>query len=159
MFRQRTVVCEEVHITLGRHILLVCPHQAHVTGPGESARRIAEESAASCCAPAKWRGQVGEELRWPQDAGARRAACVDRRQRVERGRFVPLLARCDAVQERGDRGFVRDITNNNSKPDAAGILFQRHANGSGSRWLPDYLNALPGVQVDRKKAPAIAGLK
>jgi hypothetical protein len=149
MFRQRTVVCEEVHITLGRHILLVCPHHAHVTGPGESARRIAEESAASCCAPAKWRGQVGEELRWLQDAGARGTACLLRRQRVEVSYpywHDVMLFKSAVIQV-----FTPDIRNNTSAEDAAGILFQRHANGSGSGWLPDYLDALPGVRVDFKK--------
>jgi hypothetical protein len=32
-------------------------------------------------------------------------------------------------------------------------------NGVGSGWLPDYLNALPRLRADRKKAAAIAGLK
>jgi hypothetical protein len=39
--------------------------------------------------------------------------------------------------------FVRDITNNHSKADAAAILFVEHRHGTGSGWLPDYLRDLP----------------
>jgi hypothetical protein len=35
--------------------------------------------------------------------------------------------------------FVRDITNNNSRQDAARILFVHHRHGTGSRLLEDYL--------------------
>jgi hypothetical protein len=55
--------------------------------------------------------------------------------------------------------FTRDIRNNSGAEDAAGILFQRHAMVRDRAWLPDYLNALPGVRVDRNKVAAIAGLK
>ena len=41
--------------------------------------------------------------------------------------------------------FVRKITNNHSKEDAAQILFARHPHGSGSGELRDYLDGLPGL--------------
>ena len=41
--------------------------------------------------------------------------------------------------------FVRRITNNHSKKDAAQILFARHPHGSGSGELRDYLDGLPGL--------------
>jgi hypothetical protein len=38
--------------------------------------------------------------------------------------------------------FVRNITNNHSKKDAADILFVEHRHGTGSGWLPDYIGDL-----------------
>jgi hypothetical protein len=38
--------------------------------------------------------------------------------------------------------FVRDITNDHSKKDAADILFVEHRHGTGSGWLPDYIGDL-----------------
>lgn len=55
--------------------------------------------------------------------------------------------------------FLRNITNNNSREDAAKILFMGHRNGTGSGWLPDYLDGLPAIEVDLDKAAAIAQLK
>jgi hypothetical protein len=34
-----------------------------------------------------------------------------------------------------------------------------HTNGTGSGWLPDYLDGLPAIKVDLKQAAAIAQLK
>jgi hypothetical protein len=54
------------------------------------------------------------------------------------------------------RVLVRSITNNHSKDDAARVLFREHRMGTGSGWLPDYLDGLPGVTVDLKRCQAIA---
>jgi len=54
--------------------------------------------------------------------------------------------------------FLRNITNSHSKEDAAKILFMGHSNGTGSGWLPDYLDGLPAIKVDLEKAAAIAQL-
>jgi hypothetical protein len=53
--------------------------------------------------------------------------------------------------------FTRDITNDHSAEDAAKILFTQHRNGNGSGWLPDYLDGLPALKVDLKKAASISG--
>jgi hypothetical protein len=55
--------------------------------------------------------------------------------------------------------FLRNITNSHSKEDAAKILFMGHSNGTGSGWLPDYLDGLPAIKVDLEKAAVIAQLK
>jgi hypothetical protein len=55
--------------------------------------------------------------------------------------------------------FLRNITNNHSREDAAKILFMEHRNGTGSGWLPDYLDGLPAIKVDLEKAAAVAQLK
>ena len=52
--------------------------------------------------------------------------------------------------------LVRSITNSHSKEDAAKILFREHRHGTGGRWLPDYLDGLPGIKIDRAKAAKIA---
>ena len=52
--------------------------------------------------------------------------------------------------------LTRLITNNHSPEDAAKILFREHRRGTGSRWLPDYLDNLPGIEVDRKLCLQIA---
>jgi len=52
--------------------------------------------------------------------------------------------------------LVRSITNNHSRDDAAKVLFREHHMGTGSRWLPDYLDGLPGIKVDLKRCQAIA---
>jgi hypothetical protein len=55
--------------------------------------------------------------------------------------------------------FLSNITNNHSREDAAKILLMGHRNGTGSGWLPDYLDGLPAIKVDLEKAAAIAQLK
>lgn len=47
--------------------------------------------------------------------------------------------------------LVRDIANRHSKADAAAVLFRNHGGGTGIGWLPDYLDGLPGITVDRKR--------
>ena len=48
--------------------------------------------------------------------------------------------------------LFRDVVNNHSPEDAARILFMDHyGKAPGSGWLPDYLDALPNVEIDRKK--------
>jgi hypothetical protein len=52
--------------------------------------------------------------------------------------------------------LVRSITNSHSSDDAATILFREHRMGTGSGWLPDYLDGLPGLDVDLKRCRAIS---
>jgi hypothetical protein len=52
--------------------------------------------------------------------------------------------------------LVRNIVNNASPERAAEVLFHEHRNGTGSGWLPDYLDGLPGIKVNRKQCAAIA---
>jgi hypothetical protein len=56
--------------------------------------------------------------------------------------------------------LVRFITNNHSPERAAAILFREHRTaafqGTGSGFLPDYLDGLPGLTVDRDKCVQIA---
>ena len=56
--------------------------------------------------------------------------------------------------------IVRSITNNHSPERAAAILFREHREpdwrGNGSGWLPDYLDGLPGLMVDRDRCIKIA---
>jgi hypothetical protein len=52
--------------------------------------------------------------------------------------------------------LVRSITNSHSSDDAATILFREHRMGTGSGWLPDDLNGLPGLDVDLKRCRAIS---
>ena len=52
--------------------------------------------------------------------------------------------------------LVRSITNSHSSDDAATILFREHQLGTGSGWLPDDLNGLPGLDVDLKRCRAIS---
>src|SRR5262249_39908993 len=44
--------------------------------------------------------------------------------------------------------FVRRITNNHSKEDAAQILFAPHPYGNGSGLLQDYLRDLPKIELE-----------
>jgi hypothetical protein len=56
--------------------------------------------------------------------------------------------------------LVRFITNNHSPERAAAILFREHRGasfrGTGSGFLPDYLDGLPGITVDRDECIKIA---
>jgi hypothetical protein len=52
--------------------------------------------------------------------------------------------------------LVRSITNSHSSDDAATILFREHRMGTGSGWLPDDLDGLPGLDVDLKRCRAIS---
>jgi hypothetical protein len=53
--------------------------------------------------------------------------------------------------------LTRNITNNHSPEDAARILFHDHyGRGTGSVWLPDYLDGLPGLTVNREHCIALA---
>jgi len=52
--------------------------------------------------------------------------------------------------------LVRSIANSHSKQGAAAILFREHRRGAGSGWLPDYLDGLPGITVNRDKCVQIA---
>jgi hypothetical protein len=49
--------------------------------------------------------------------------------------------------------MTRSITNNISMEDAAKVLLRRQGRGgTGSRWLPDYLDGLPGSRSTRRNA-------
>jgi hypothetical protein len=52
--------------------------------------------------------------------------------------------------------LVRAIINRHSKKRAAEILFRQHRHGAGSGWLPDYLDGLPGIRIDRSVAARLA---
>jgi hypothetical protein len=52
--------------------------------------------------------------------------------------------------------LTRAIRNSHSPATAAAILFRQHRTGAGSRWLPDYLDGLPAIKIDRAKAAQIA---
>jgi hypothetical protein len=52
--------------------------------------------------------------------------------------------------------LVRSITNNHSPENAAKVLFRDHLRGTGSGWLPDYLDGLPGITVDLKRCETIS---
>jgi hypothetical protein len=52
--------------------------------------------------------------------------------------------------------LVRSITSDHSPDDAAKVLFREHRMGTGSGWLPDYLNGLPGVRVNLKRCRTIS---
>lgn len=56
--------------------------------------------------------------------------------------------------------LVRDIANCHSKADAAAVLFRNHhRRGTGSCWLPDYFDGLPGITVDRKRCIEVSERK
>jgi hypothetical protein len=55
--------------------------------------------------------------------------------------------------------FTRAITNHHSSAGAAAILFRPHrerGEGTGSGWLPDYLDNLAGITIDRAKCVDLA---
>jgi hypothetical protein len=53
--------------------------------------------------------------------------------------------------------LTRSITNYFSKEEGAKILFRDHYGfGTGSGWLPDYLDGLPGIRVDKKACVKIS---
>ena len=52
--------------------------------------------------------------------------------------------------------LTRIITNNHSDDDAARILFRCHRHGTGSGRLHEYLDGLPGIKIDRKKAESLS---
>jgi hypothetical protein len=51
--------------------------------------------------------------------------------------------------------LVRSITNSHSSDEAAAILFREHRMGNDIGWLPDYLDGLPGLDVDLKRCRAL----
>jgi hypothetical protein len=48
--------------------------------------------------------------------------------------------------------FVRRIANNHSKDAAAAVLFREHRHGQGGCRVLEYLEDLPGITVDYKRA-------
>lgn len=52
--------------------------------------------------------------------------------------------------------LVRAIRNSHAPERASAILFREHRDGTGSGWLPDYLDGLPGITVDRDRCIQIA---
>jgi hypothetical protein len=53
--------------------------------------------------------------------------------------------------------MTRSITSDHAPETAAALLFRdQHGYGTGSGWLPDYLDGLPGITVDLKECAAIA---
>jgi hypothetical protein len=52
---------------------------------------------------------------------------------------------------------TRTIINNHDPPTAAALLFRDHyGRGTGSGWLCDYLDGLPGIVVDLKQCAEIS---
>jgi hypothetical protein len=67
-----------------------------------------------------------------------------------------LRDRIDQLTSETIQRLTRDIANSHSPEDAATILFQQHPNGPGSGWLPDYLDKLLGLKVDRSQTARLA---
>ena len=71
----------------------------------------------------------------------------------------PGLKYWDAINEAMSlviQVLLRRITNNHSAEGAAKVLFREHRYGTGGCWLPEYLDGLPALTVDLKKAAKIA---
>jgi hypothetical protein len=54
------------------------------------------------------------------------------------------------------QSLARSITNSHSADEAAAILFREHRIGTDSGWLPNYLDRLPGLDVDLKRCRTIS---
>jgi hypothetical protein len=86
------------------------------------------------------RKELGEPL-------IQRASEIDVRYYYETKEAISLLIQI----------LVRSISNNASKEDAAKILYRdHHGRGTGSGWLPDYLQGLPGLKIDRERCVEIS---
>jgi hypothetical protein len=62
----------------------------------------------------------------------------------------PGMKYCNEIMEAMStvvQSFVRIITNDHSREDAARILFRWHRDGHGSGLLADYLDGLPGIKL------------
>jgi hypothetical protein len=46
--------------------------------------------------------------------------------------------------------LTRGIRNNHSADNAAKILFADRPNGTGSGWIAEYLDGMPGIRVDKQ---------
>jgi hypothetical protein len=78
--------------------------------------------------------------------GVRMMATPWTEQRLESFKNSPAFRHSGAItrlQSLVVQVFVRDITNNHSAEDAAGILFAPHPYGTGSGALRDYFEDLP----------------
>jgi hypothetical protein len=120
---------------------------------------------ALACVPFETRGEVLRRL-----AGEHEAR-LSQRQQLEAGEITPFKTVCAsewAGKPLAPRGpmmaatsimvqiLVRAIRNGHSPERASAILFREHRNGTGSGWLPDYLDGLPGITVDRDRCIKIA---
>ena len=106
----------------------------------EVLRRLVAKRAADAAGP-RFRAISIPELMQPTDSD---------------GLWNPI-ARAASVMA---QTLVRFIRNNHSPERAAAILFREHRGpgfrGTGSGFLPDYLDGLPGLTVDRDKCVQIA---
>ena len=106
------------------------------------------------CVPREIREQVLSALLLARER-AREPIQIVRVSECDAGDFKNYHAEKEAVSLMV-QVLTRSITNNFSKDDAAKVLFREHRNGTGSGWLPDYLDGLPGIKVNRNKCAAIA---
>jgi hypothetical protein len=106
----------------------------------EVLRQLAAKRAAEAGAP-RFKAVSVSELMQPTDSD---------------GLWNPI-ARAASVMV---QTLVRFITNNHSPERGAAILFREHRGttfrGTGSGFLPDYLDGLPGLTVDRDECIKIA---
>jgi hypothetical protein len=120
---------------------------------------------ALACVPFETRGEVLQRL-----AGEHEAR-LSERQQLEAGDIKPFKTVCASewagkpIPPRGPmmaaasimvQVLVRAIRNSHSPERASAILFREQRHGTGSGWLPDYLDGLPGLTVDRDRCIAIA---
>lgn len=110
------------------------------------------------CVPPSIRGEVLAELAEKEKERASRGSFVvwtvaDLMKPLESDGLFNHIAEATSLIV---QVLVRSITNSHSKEDAARILFREHRHGTGGRWLPDYLDGLPGIEIDRAKAAKIA---
>jgi len=65
-----------------------------------------------------------------------------------------VLFRTEAMKLKASviASFMRSIRNNHSPREAGRILFAHHARAEGSGYIADYLDGVPGVSIDQRKA-------
>jgi hypothetical protein len=112
------------------------------------------------CVPFDLRNEVLRQISDKQKANAKSRFKV-----ISLGELQPTdsddlwnpIARATSVMV---QRLVRFIRNNHSPQRAAGILFREHRSepfrGTGSGFLPDYLDGLPGIAVDHDKCAEMA---
>jgi hypothetical protein len=121
---------------------------------------------ALACVPFETRGEVLQRL-----VGEHEARLRERQQMESTGEIPPFQPVCVSewigkpIPPRGPvmaaasimvQVLVRAIRNSHAPDRASAILFREHRHGTGSGWLPDYLDGLPGLTVDRDRCIAIA---
>jgi hypothetical protein len=126
----------------------------HMTSENVIIWREAMQKALDCV-PFEIRNEVLRQLSDKQKAGAKsrfKVISLGELQPTDSdGLWNPIARASSVVVQR----LVRFIRNNHSPQRAAGIMFREHRDelfrGTGSGFLPDYLDGLPGITVDRDK--------